>query len=113
MKTSTLNRAGLLIILGLSVLQAGCAGNAMLLNLGQQVLSLVFAVGGLASAIGLAVIGVRLIVGSTTGSSYASTQAVFALLGAACGLVLMLTGPTIADAIIKSLASVQRNITIP
>lgn len=102
-----------IITFGLVILQAGCAGNAILVNLGQQILSLVFAIGGLAAAIVLAIIGVRLIIASATGSSYATTQAVFAFLGAAGGLVLMLTGPAIADAIIKSLANVQRNITLP
>lgn len=107
------NHLALIAPFALSVLQAGCTGNTILISLGQQVLSFVFAVGGLAAAITLAVIGVRLIIGSATGSSYATTQAVFAFLGAAGGLVLMLTGPSVADAIIKSLASVQRTITIP
>ena len=108
-----LKRLLTMVTLALALLQVGCAGNAILVNLGQQILSLVFAIGGLAAAIVLAVIGVRLIIASATGSSYATTQAVFAFLGAAGGLVLMLTGPAIADAIIKSLASVQRTITLP
>ncbi|MCL5998669.1 MAG: hypothetical protein M1546_21815 [Chloroflexi bacterium] len=113
MTRPNLKRILTIVTLSVAVLQAGCAGNAILVNLGQQILSLVFAIGGLAAAIVLAVIGVRLIIASATGSSYATTQAVFAFLGAAGGLVLMLTGPAIADAIIKSLASVQRTITLP
>ena len=107
------NQVVLIALFALSAFQAGCTGNTILIKLGQQVLSFVFAIGGLAAAITLAVIGVRLIIGSATGSSYATSQAVFAFLGAAGGLVLMLTGPSIADAIIKSLAGVQRTITIP
>jgi hypothetical protein len=82
-------------------------------DIGRQVLGVVFSLGGLAGAIGAAVVGVRLIIGSASGSSYATSQAIMALLGVIGGIGLMLAGPAIADAVIKAMAGVPRNITLP
>jgi hypothetical protein len=82
-------------------------------DLGKQVLGVVFSFGGLAGAIGAAVVGVKLIVGSASGSSYATSQAVLALLGVVGGIALMIAGPAISDAVLDALASVPKTITIP
>jgi len=105
----------LTIWFGLSVasMLSGCSGTALMADLGKQVLTVVFAFGGVAAAVGLSVIGVKILVGNATGSSYATSQGIMALLGAAAGLVLMLLGPNIATSLVEALAGVDKTITIP
>jgi len=105
----------LTIWFGLSVasMLSGCSGTALIADLGKQVLTVVFALGGAAAAIALSMIGVKIIVGNATGSSYATSQGIMALLGAVAGLVLMLLGPNIASSLVEALAGVPKTITIP
>ena len=105
----------LTILFGLSdaSMLSGCSGTALMADLGKQVLTVVFAFGGVAAAVGLSVIGVKILVGNATGSSYATSQGIMALLGAAAGLVLMLLGPNIASSLVEALAGVPKTITIP
>jgi len=105
----------LTIWFGLSItsMLSGCSGTALMADLGKQVLTVVFAFGGVAAAVGLSVIGVKILVGNATGSSYATSQGIMALLGAAAGLVLMLLGPNIASSLVEALAGVPKTITIP
>lgn len=102
--------------LALPVLLAGCAGsaeNSPLVQLGRSALSMVFVFGGIAAAIALSVIGVKMIIANATGSSYATAQGIMALLGAGAGLLIMLLGPSIAEALINAVAGVPKNIVIP
>ena len=99
--------------LSVSSMLSGCSGTALMADLGKQVLTVVFAFGGVAAAVGLSVIGVKILVGNATGSSYATSQGIMALLGAAAGLVLMLLGPNIATSLVNALAGVDKTITIP
>jgi len=92
---------------------SGCSGTELMADLGRQVLTVVFAFGGIAAAIALSVIGVKILVGNATGSSYATSQGIMALLGAIAGLVLMLLGPNIASSLVNALANVPKTITIP
>jgi hypothetical protein len=108
-KTIHLSQVALL----LGLLLSGCSGTSLMADLGKQVLTVVFAFGGVAAAISLSIIGVKILVGNATGSSYATSQGIMALLGAAAGLVLMLLGPNIAASLVESLAGVPKNIVIP
>jgi len=92
---------------------SGCARTQLIADLGTQVLGVVFAFGGVAAAIALSVIGVKILVANATGSSYATSQGILALLGAIAGLVLMLLGPNIASSLVEALASVPKTITVP
>jgi len=99
--------------LSVASMLSGCSGTALMADLGKQVLTVVFAFGGVAAAIALSVIGVKILVGNATGSSYATSQGIMALLGAIAGLVLMLLGPNIATSLVNALASVPKDITNP
>jgi len=99
--------------LSVASMLSGCSGTALMADLGKQVLTVVFAFGGVAAAVGLSVIGVKILVGNATGSSYATSQGIMALLGAAAGLVLMLLGPNIASSLVEALAGVPKTITVP
>jgi hypothetical protein len=68
----------------------------LMADLGKQMLTVVFAFGG----VGAAIIGVEILVGNATGSSHVASQGIMALLGVAAGLVLMLPGPNIAASIV-------------
>lgn len=92
---------------------SGCARTQLIADLGTQVLGVVFAFGGVAAAIALSVIGVKILVANATGSSYATSQGILALLGAIAGLVLMLLGPNIASSLVEALAGVPKTITVP
>lgn len=92
---------------------SGCSSTGIFAELGKKILTGVFAFGGVAGAIALSVIGVKILVANATGSSYATSQGIIALLGAGAGLILMLLGPSIADALIDSLSGISTEITIP
>ena len=85
----------------------------VLVDLGTSLLQFVLTCAGVATAVGGAVVGLRLIIAASTGSSYAASQAVFALLGVGGGLVLAIAGPEIGKAIINATSSLSRNITVP
>lgn len=84
--------------------QGGDAGGA-LTNVGRAVLSAIFAIAGVAAAIVMSAIGLRLLIGAGTGSPYATSQAVLSFLAAGCGLLLALAGPTVAGMLIDAAAS--------
>jgi hypothetical protein len=76
-----------------------------LTNVGKAVLTAIFAIAGVAAAIVMSAIGLRLLIGAGTGSPYATSQSVLSFLAAGCGLLLALAGPTIAGMLIDAAAS--------
>lgn len=84
----------------------------VIVSLGIKILNVVLTLAGVAAAVGGAAVGLRLIVGSATGSSYAMSQAIFALMGVVGGLALALLGPKIGEAIITSVGA-TKSIVVP
>lgn len=76
--------------------------NANIASLAQMAISLVFALGGAATAIAAALLGVRLMVYAGLTSGYGVSEAILSLVTLGLGLALMLSGPTIAGAIVKA-----------
>lgn len=82
-------------------------------TIAQTLLTIVFALGGAAAAVGSAYIGVQIMTGNAVGSSQTTSRALLALLGLVAGLVVMLSGPFFASQIIEAMAGVSRAIVIP
>jgi hypothetical protein len=82
-------------------------------TIAQTMLTVVFALGGAAAAVGGAYIGVQMMVGNASGSSQTTSRAIMALLGIIGGLVVMLSGPFFASQIIEAMAGVSRAIVLP
>ena len=76
-----------------------------LTNVGKSILTAIFAIAGVAAAIVMSAIGLRLLIGAGTGSPYATSQSVLSFLAAGCGLLLALAGPTIAGMLIDAAAA--------
>lgn len=76
--------------------------NANIEGIAQMAISFVFALGGAATAIAAALLGVRLIVCAGLSSGYGVGEAILSLVTLGLGLALMLSGPTIAGAIVKA-----------
>jgi hypothetical protein len=105
------------VVFGLlvAIVLGGCAdsGRATATTVAQRALSAVFMIGGAASAVGLSIIGVKIVFGNASNSGYNTSQGIMALVGAGVGLVLMLAGPSIASAVITSLADINASIPMP
>lgn len=82
--------------------QTGGGAGGALANVGKSILVAIFAIAGVAAAIVMSAIGLRLLIGAGTGSPYATSQSVISFLAAGCGLLLALAGPTIAGMLIDA-----------
>jgi hypothetical protein len=76
--------------------------NANISGIAQTALSVVFTLGGIASAIAAALLGVRMIVYAGLSSSYGVSQVLGSLITLALGLALMIAGPSLAGAIVTA-----------
>ncbi len=95
-------RAFSIVLMALAVTQhTALAADDVLSTLGTTILKSIFIIAGVAAAIIFSIIGLRILIGSGLGSSYAVSNGVFALIAAGCGLLLALGGPKIAELVIK------------
>lgn len=86
---------------------------AVITTIAQTLLTIVFALGGAAAAVGGAYVGVQIMTGHAAGSSQATSRGIMSILGVVGGLVIMLSGPFFANQIITAMASTSKAITIP
>ena len=82
-------------------------------EMGAKVLGFIFSLAGVAAAIGGAIVGVKMIVGSTVGSAYATSNAIMALIGVFGGLALAVAGPSIGASIVELTNTLPRAIVVP
>ena len=85
----------------------------VIVTMGARILGFIFTLAGVAAAIGGAVVGVKMIVGSTVGSAYATANAILALIGVFGGLALAIAGPEIGAQIVDMTSSLSRTIVVP
>lgn len=90
----------------------GASGN-VIVDMGTRILGFIFTLAGVAAALGGAVVGVKMIVGSTVGSAFATANAILALIGVFGGLALAVAGPSIGAAIVEMTSSMSRAIVVP
>lgn len=86
---------------------------AVITTIAQTLLTIVFALGGAAAAVGGAYVGVQIMTGHAAGSSQSTSRGIMSILGVVGGLVIMLAGPFFATQIITAMADTPKTITIP
>lgn len=85
----------------------------VVVTMGGRILGFIFTLAGVAAALGGAVVGLKMIVGSTVGSAYATANAIIALIGVFGGLALAIAGPTLGAQIVDMTSSLSREIVVP
>jgi|GEM_PF-1837933 len=95
-------RLTLAVVLTAAIAPPAYAAGDPIITLGTQVLGVILSLVGAFAAVCGAAVGLRLVVGSGTGSSYAMSQAVFALIGVVAGVALAMFGPYIAKAVMTA-----------
>ena len=97
----------------LSLLMQFAYAQDVVVTMGGRILGFIFTLAGVAAALGGAVVGLKMIVGSTVGSAYATANAILALIGVFGGLALAIAGPTLGAQIIDMTSSLSREIVVP
>lgn len=112
-KIAILAIATVSLLHGPAFAQDPAPGGGVVVEMGAKILGFIFTLAGVAAAIGGAVVGVKMIVGSTVGSAYATSNAILALIGVFGGLALAVAGPSIGAAIVSMTSSLPREIVVP
>lgn len=105
-----------LVVIGigtLSLLMQFAHAQDVVVTMGGRILGFIFTLAGVAAALGGAVVGLKMIVGSTVGSAYATANAIVALIGVFGGLALAIAGPTIGAQVVDMTNSLSRDIVVP
>jgi hypothetical protein len=97
----------------LSLLMQFAYAQDVVVTMGGRILGFIFTLAGVAAALGGAVVGLKMIVGSTVGSAYATANAIIALIGVFGGLALAIAGPTLGAQIVDMTSSLSREIVVP
>lgn len=97
----------------LSLLMQFAHAQDVVVTMGGRILGFIFTLAGVAAALGGAVVGLKMIVGSTVGSAYATANAILALIGVFGGLALAIAGPTLGAQIVDMTNSLSREIVVP
>jgi hypothetical protein len=97
----------------LSLLMQFAYAQDVVVMMGGRILGFIFTLAGVAAALGGAVVGLKMIVGSTVGSAYATANAIIALIGVFGGLALAIAGPTLGAQIVDMTSSLSREIVVP
>lgn len=97
----------------LSLLMQFAYAQDVVVTMGGRILGFIFTLAGVAAALGGAVVGLKMIVGSTVGSAYATANAILALIGVFGGLALAIAGPTLGAQIVDMTSSLSREIVVP
>ena len=97
----------------LSLLMQFAYAQDVVVVMGGRILGFIFTLAGVAAALGGAVVGLKMIVGSTVGSAYATANAIIALIGVFGGLALAIAGPTLGAQIVDMTSSLSREIVVP
>lgn len=97
----------------LSMLMQFAYAQDVVVTMGGRILGFIFTLAGVAAALGGAVVGLKMIVGSTVGSAYATANAIIALIGVFGGLALAIAGPTLGAQIVDMTSSLSREIVVP
>ena len=107
-------RVGVFGLLSMGLLSS-CAGTdtSGFNLLGQNAISAIFLAGGILSAVIGSAMGIKLIMAIAGGQSYAVSGAVMSCLAIAAGVILMFVGPSIANGITTSLATIKQPIPQP
>jgi hypothetical protein len=106
-------RIAVLGIGALSLLMQFAYAQDVVVVMGGRILGFIFTLAGVAAALGGAVVGLKMIVGSTVGSAYATANAIIALIGVFGGLALAIAGPTLGAQIVDMTSSLSREIVVP
>lgn len=97
----------------LSLIMQFAHAQDVVVTMGGRILGFIFTLAGVAAALGGAVVGLKMIVGSTVGSAYATANAILALIGVFGGLALAIAGPTLGAQIVDMTSSLSREIVVP
>jgi hypothetical protein len=97
----------------ISLLMQFAYAQDVVVTMGGRILGFIFTLAGVAAALGGAVVGLKMIVGSTVGSAYATANAILALIGVFGGLALAIAGPTLGAQIVDMTSSLSREIVVP
>jgi len=82
--------------------RTGSAASGPVYQIALRIIQGIFMVAGIASAVVFSALGLKILIASGVDSGYGVSKGIYAMLGAAAGLVLAFAGPSIANLIMKA-----------